>query len=240
MSDPSRGAPVFAAPHRITVVSGLPRAGTSLLMQILAAAALPIADDAARPPDPDNPRGYFELAAVKAIRRDAGFLGSCQGRVVKIVSPLVPDLPSEGAYRFLCVERDIAEILASQRTMLRRRGDSAASAADEAALARAYQAASARARAWIDAAPDAPSLFVAHAELVASPVREIERIAAFLERTSAGVAGSAARRTASDPGSARKAGEPEAVGARAARRRLALAAMIAVVDPALYRSRADG
>ncbi|MEZ4280592.1 MAG: sulfotransferase family protein [Myxococcota bacterium] len=237
MSDPSRAVPAFSAPDRITVVSGLPRAGTSLLMQILEAAGLEIARDDMRPPDPDNPRGYFELAAVKAIRRDAGFVDACVGRVVKIVAPLVPDLPRERAYRFLVVERDLGEILASQRAMLRRLARSAASDAEDAALARAYQAANARARAWIAAAPDAPALFVAHAELLASPAGESERIADFLEGTGAAAAASAASRPA--PGrEAESEREPAAAEERRIRRRTTVAAMSAVVDPRLYRCRA--
>lgn len=237
VSDPSRAVSTFSAPDRITVVSGLPRAGTSLLMQMLEAAGLEIARDDARPPDPDNPRGYFELAAVKAIRRDAGFLEACRGRVVKIVAPLVPDLPRARAYRFLFVERDLGEILASQRTMLRRLGASVPSAADDAALARAYQAADLRARAWISAAPDAPALFVAHAELLADPAGESERIAVFLERTrTAGEASTTARPAA---GTEADSGIDHAAAAdRRGRRRLAVAAMGAVVDPRLYRCRA--
>ncbi len=237
MPDPSRTTSLFAAPHRITLVSGLPRAGTSLLMQVLAAAGLPIARDDERPPDPDNPRGYFELAAVKSIRRDTGFLAACHGRVVKIVAPLLLDLPGDRAYRVLFVERDLGEILASQRTMLLRPGSPAPTVAEEMALERAYRAVIERARAWLAAAPDAPALFVSHAALLASPLQEVERIAAFLERTRAGDSGSGSGEPgpASQPGAER---EPEAAAARSVQRRSAVAAMTAGVDPALYRSRA--
>lgn len=237
MPDPSRAESVFAAPHRITVVSGLPRAGTSLLMQILAAAGLAVAHDDARPPDPDNPRGYFELAAVKAIRRDAGFLDACRGRVVKIVAPLLLDLPVDRAYRVLFVERDLGEILASQREMLLRTGHPAATASEEVALERAYQASLGRARAWLSEAPDAPALFVEHAALLASPRREIERIAGFLDRTSRGAPGSNSGAAGPAAESAREM-EAGAAANRAVRRRFAVAAMVAGVDPGLYRSRA--
>lgn len=236
MPEPSPTTTLFAAPHRITLVSGLPRAGTSLLMQVLAAAGLPIARDEARPPDPDNPRGYFELAAVKAIRRDTGFLAACRGRVVKIVAPLLLELPIDRAYRVLFVERDLGEILASQRTMLLRTGRPSPTVAEERALERAYRASLERARAWLAAAPDAPALFVSHAALLASPLGGVERIAAFLERTRADAPGPASDGpgAASDPGA--EIG-PEAAAARAVQRRSAVAAMVAGVDPALYRSR---
>lgn len=230
MQDPIRAAPPFAAPHRITVVSGLPRAGTSLAVQILAAAGLPIAADDARPPDPDNPRGYGELAAVRGIRRDASFLVACRGRVVKIVVPLLLALPPERAYRVVFVERDLEEVLASQRAMLRRAGRPVPAAAAERALARAYRAALARCRAWLETAPDAPSLFVSHRALLATPDAEIERLAAFLASTG----------DPESPGDLERTRDAGGGGIAVAARTTALrASMAAAVDPALYRSRGE-
>jgi hypothetical protein len=220
----------FAAPQCITVVSGLPRAGTSLVVQILAAAALPIAADDARPPDPDNPRGYLELAAVKGIRRDPSFLEACRGRVVKIVAPLLLELPRECAYRVVFVERDLAEVLASQRAMLRRGGRPDPSEADEAALERAYRAVLDRSRVWLEEAPDAPALFLSHRALLASTESEIDRLATFLARTG----DPEERRRLAGAGAGSERADSSA-GARAAALRTA---MVAAVEPALYRSRA--
>lgn len=204
----------LAAPERITVVSGLPRAGTSLLMQLLEAAGLAIARDEARAADEDNPRGYLELSAVKAIRRDVAFLADCRGRVVKIVAPLLLELPADHAYRVLFVERDPSELLASQRAMLQRAGQRVPSDA-EPALARAFAATVARCRAWLAERPAIDCLFVPHRRLLLDPRAELERIADFLERTAA------------------RAGAPEPVAARRER----LAAMASVIDPTLYRQR---
>ena len=44
----------------ISIVSGLPRSGTSLMMQMLAAGGMPIMSDEIRAPDTHNPRGYLE------------------------------------------------------------------------------------------------------------------------------------------------------------------------------------
>ena len=43
----------------IAVVSGLPRSGTSLMMQMLAAGEIPPLTDDQRAPDESNPRGYL-------------------------------------------------------------------------------------------------------------------------------------------------------------------------------------
>ena len=58
----------------IVIVTGLPRSGTSLVMQMLAAGGVPLLTDEARPPDADNPRGYFECVAVKRLPDDARWL----------------------------------------------------------------------------------------------------------------------------------------------------------------------
>ena len=46
----------------IIVVSGLPRSGTSLMMQMLHAGGMPLLVDEHRPADASNERGYFEHA----------------------------------------------------------------------------------------------------------------------------------------------------------------------------------
>jgi len=179
----------------VTVVSGIPRAGTSLVMQMLAAGGMPLLTDAARPPDPDNPRGYFEYAAVKGIARDAGFVALAVGRALKVVAPLVRHLPATLAYRVLLVERRMDEVLASQERMLVRRGAVEPDAIAPERLAEIYAAQLAEARAWIAATPGAEALAVAHGELLRDPARLAAAIAAFL----GGGLDLAAMRAAVDP-----------------------------------------
>ena len=58
----------------IIVVSGLPRSGTSLMMQMLQQGGVEIVTDHVRTADVDNPRGYYELEKVRKIRQDATWL----------------------------------------------------------------------------------------------------------------------------------------------------------------------
>src|SRR6266480_4138670 len=51
------------------IVSGLPRSGTSLMMQMLEAAGLPAMTDHERKADIDNPGGYYEWEAIKQIAK---------------------------------------------------------------------------------------------------------------------------------------------------------------------------
>ena len=122
------------------------------MMQMIEAGGVPILADGVRSADEDNPRGYYELEAVKGIARDASFLAEAPGRAVKIVTPLLTSLPPEFAYRVILVERDLGEVMASQRAMMTRRGTG--DGADDGAMRRAFESALVRARAWLDAAEE--------------------------------------------------------------------------------------
>ena len=106
----------------VTVVSGLPRSGTSLMMQMLAAGGVELLIDQIRRADADNPRGYFELEAVKRTRQDASWLDDAAGKAVKVIHLLLRDLPDDREYRVVMMSRDLDEVLASQQAMLARSG----------------------------------------------------------------------------------------------------------------------
>jgi hypothetical protein len=112
----------YGAP--ITVVSGLPRSGTSMMMQMLEAGGMPLVTDGVRQPDEQNPRGYFELEAVKELDKggDTSWLRGARGKAVKVISFLVTWLPETYDYRVIFMERSIDEVVESQNAMLRQRG----------------------------------------------------------------------------------------------------------------------
>ena len=102
----------------ITIVTGLPRSGTSLMMQILNKSELDIFSDGIRQKDISNPEGYYELEAVKGIVRDNSFLKNALGKVVKIVAPLPIYMDKSLSYRAIFMRREIDEVLKSQEKML--------------------------------------------------------------------------------------------------------------------------
>jgi hypothetical protein len=108
----------------IVVVSGLPRSGTSMAMKMLDAGGMPILTDGVRGPDESNPRGYYELEAVKELhtQRDTAWLGGARGKAVKIVSFLLTWLPETYDYKVIFMQRDLREVIASETTMLLKRG----------------------------------------------------------------------------------------------------------------------
>ncbi len=126
-------------PDTIVVVSGLPRSGTSMMMQMLAAGGIEVLTDGVRAPDASNPHGYFELEAVKRLGRDDAWLAEASGRAVKVVAPLVPRLPLARRYRVVMMERRLDDVLRSQRAMLRRlHGSEAECGPSDAQLATAF------------------------------------------------------------------------------------------------------
>ncbi len=106
----------------IYVVSGLPRSGTSLMMQMLSAGSMEIFTDGKRQSDENNPRGYFEHDAVLRLRRDANWLGAAANKVVKIVSPLLTFLPPRFNYKIIFMERPVMDVMVSQQRMLQHNG----------------------------------------------------------------------------------------------------------------------
>src|SRR5215510_7392515 len=104
----------FAMGAEIIIVSGLPRSGTSLMMQMLDNGGLEVVTDHIRTADTDNPKGYYEFERVKKIKRDRSWLPETRGKAFKMVSQLLYDLPPTETYRILFMERDLEETLASQ------------------------------------------------------------------------------------------------------------------------------
>jgi predicted AlkP superfamily phosphohydrolase/phosphomutase/tetratricopeptide (TPR) repeat protein len=102
----------------IIIVSGLPRSGTSLMMQMLHAGGVSIFSDENRPADTNNPKGYFEHERVKQLIKNNRFLEDATGKAVKIVLPLLYKLPPRFKYKVIFMDREIHEIIESQHMML--------------------------------------------------------------------------------------------------------------------------
>ncbi|MFL6537689.1 MAG: sulfotransferase family protein [Chthoniobacterales bacterium] len=167
------------APSFITVVSGLPRSGTSLMMQVLAAGGLPSLTDSVRESDENNPRGYFEFEAVKKLRLDSSWLKRAQGHAIKIIHVLLRELPTDGrfSYRVLFMQRALDEVLASQAKMLQRAGKSAA---DPALLVKTFTAQIAQVKEWMSGQPAFAFLEVEHQRLITQPEIVAGEVAQFL------------------------------------------------------------
>jgi LPS sulfotransferase NodH len=163
----------------ITIVSGLPRSGTSLMMQMLEGGGLKSLTDNVRASDEDNPRGYFELEAVKRTKQDPSWLDQAAGRVVKMVHVLLYDLPQDRAYRVLFMKRDLREVVRSQGVMLKRRGADGANLTDEQLIS-AYEGQLAKIESWLADQPGFDVLYISYNDLMADPARAATDVNRFL------------------------------------------------------------
>lgn len=166
-------------PAVITIVSGLPRSGTSMMMKVLEAAGMEVFTDNLRVADEDNPKGYFELEQVKALKEgDDSWVKDARGKVVKVISSLLEYLPSTYKYKVVFMRREITEILASQKQMLIRRGEP--SEGDDQKMAEMFQEHLKRVRVWLANQPNMEVLYVDYNALMADPAPQVKAMAEFL------------------------------------------------------------
>jgi hypothetical protein len=166
----------------ITVVSGLPRSGTSLMMQMLVAGGMAVLTDGARSADEDNPRGYFEYEAVKRTKRDASWVPLAVGKAVKVVYALLRDLPADHEYRVIMMRRDLSETIASQREMLRRSGRAGTDIGDPK-LRDLFARELEKTSAWLREQPNFRVLEVEHRDCLKYPGEVAARANHFLGET---------------------------------------------------------
>lgn len=163
----------------ILVVSGLPRSGTSLMMAMLQAGGLPLHSDGLRGPDADNPNGYFEFEPVKRLRTDHAWLADAQGKAVKIVVPLLFQMPETFDCRVLFMERNLDEVIASQTAMLSRKG--LQPKLPPASLKAAFQRQLDQAREFLAASPRRQALTLHFRDVLSRPAAVAAEVAVFLK-----------------------------------------------------------
>jgi hypothetical protein len=156
----------------ITIVSGLPRSGTSLMMQMLAAGGMSVLSDGERQADVDNPRGYLEWERIKTLPKDPACIAEAEGKVVKVISRLLLSLAEGHEYRVIFMQRPLPEVLASQDVMLRNRG-TAQAAAPNALMAAMFEKELRAVYAWLDSKAYVKTLRIPYHEVL----RDAETIA---------------------------------------------------------------
>jgi hypothetical protein len=162
----------------IIIVSGLPRSGTSLMMQMLDQGGVPIVTDNVRTADSENPRGYFEWEKVKKIKQDVSWLPETRGKAFKMVSQLLYDLPASERYRILFMERNLEEMLASQERMLKSLGRSTA---PREQMKKSFLLHLDKLHDWLGKQTHIQVLRVSYNKLVEGPEEGAEKVSAFLD-----------------------------------------------------------
>jgi hypothetical protein len=164
----------------ITIVSGLPRSGTSLMMQMLAAGGMPVLSDGERKADTDNPRGYLEWERIKQLPKEPALIGEAEGKVVKVISQLLLSLPDGHEYRVIFMQRPLPEVLKSQDEMLRRRGTLEANV-DSSPIEEAFQRHLIEVNRWLNGKSNVQVLRVHYHRALREPKAAAETVAEFLK-----------------------------------------------------------
>lgn len=164
----------------ITIVSGLLRSGTSLMMQMLVAGGMTALADGERKADDDNPRGYLEWERIKTLPNDPGCIAEAEGKIVKVISRLLLSLPAGHEYRVIFMQRPIGEVLASQDQMMRRRG-TFKEGANPAIIAGAFEKHLREVDAWLAARSYVQLLRVSYHDVLGKAAEVARQVAEFLD-----------------------------------------------------------
>jgi hypothetical protein len=165
----------------ITIVSGLPRSGTSMMVQMLKAGGIEPLTDELRAADDSNPKGYYELERVKKLKEgDTQWVGSAVGKSVKVISALLDGLPPGYQYRVIFMQRNMDEILASQKQMLIKRGEPVDKVSD-AQLAEIFQKHLKKTTDWLAGQPNMQVVYINYNEMLKDPLPSLKRVNQLLD-----------------------------------------------------------
>ena len=163
----------------ITIVSGLPRSGTSMTMKMLEAGGIPPLTDHIRSADDDNPKGYYEYERAKKLREgDTAWIPKAEGKVVKLIGALLVHMPSNYKYRVLFMRREMSEILASQAKMLENRAED--NKVDDETMAALFIKHVKQVEDWMDSQPNLQFITVDYNAILKDPTPHIKKINQFL------------------------------------------------------------
>ncbi|MFT6337202.1 MAG: tetratricopeptide (TPR) repeat protein [Saprospiraceae bacterium] len=165
----------------ITIVSGLPRSGTSLMMQMLETSDLEIFTDKERTPDDNNPKGYYEHEVVKLLQTNKRWIPKANKEVVKVIAQLLKHLPMNFRYQVIFMQRNLHEVIQSQQEMLIRNGKKIKTDVLPLQLLESYNKTLKEVNDWADKQPNVNIKYVQYADVINNPFMESMKINDFLE-----------------------------------------------------------
>jgi hypothetical protein len=164
----------------IIVVSGLPRSGTSMMMQMLKVSGVDLVMDDTRKPDLYNTRGYYEYEKVKEIKKDTSWLDGIQGKAVKIISQLLYHLPESHQYKIIFMQRNMEEIISSQNKMLSSRGRGS-DVINDTIMAEKFERHLEKIRKWIVNQGNIECLYIHYNNIIEDPIKTITKLNDFFD-----------------------------------------------------------
>ena len=178
---PRQSDPAGESGKTFVLVSGLPRSGTSLMMQMLEACGLDVLSDGVREADTDNPKGYYEWEAIKQIGEKPELLDEDEhaDKAIKVISMLLEKMPRKHNYKVIFMMRPVAEIAASQAKMIERLGTEGA-AVEESRLMRQLTSHRKKTIEYLEAAKNVEHILVRYPDLIKCPEESVKKISEFL------------------------------------------------------------
>lgn len=166
--------------NQIIIVSGLPRSGTSMMMNILNSGGVPALIDNIRKSDKDNPKGYWEFESVKnLINGEYSWLDQSKGKCVKVISYLLTYLPENYSYKVIFLERDLSEILKSQQIMMTQNQNMISNQDDEK-ISTIFKKHLESAKDFLQSNRQFETYYANYNKILDSPKKEIEKLNQFL------------------------------------------------------------
>ena len=165
----------------IVLVSGLPRSGTSMMMQMIHAGGMEVLVDDSMLADESNPKGYLEYAPVKNSRKDSGWIKDAAGKAVKVIAQLVPLLKMEHKLKIIFMERDLQEVIISQNKMIASKNKSSNKSIDfDMRLMNTYASQLKEIKEWIEKRNHIEVIYIHYKDVIEHPEEEIRKINEFL------------------------------------------------------------
>jgi len=149
-----------------------------MMMRMLDQGGMPTITDGFRQADEDNPLGYYEFEPVKRLGKDDSWLPDAYNKVVKIIYIFLYKLPPEHRYKVIFMMRNLDEVVASQKTMLRRRQEGDRLSDDQ--LVSSFDEQLQQLDLWIRKQPNFTVLYVNYEVVIRDPAEASRDIAQFL------------------------------------------------------------
>lgn len=164
----------------ITIVSGIPRSGTSMMMKMLRAGGMDLVNDGLRQADKNNLNGYFEYEKVKNLKEDNSWISIAEGKAIKVLFNFLYFLPQTHKFKIIFMQRDMKEILASQNKMLSVLGKSNLVNDDRMSLL--FDSEIEKIKKWIGKQNNIETLYVSYNQILENPIVSCEDVKRFVSR----------------------------------------------------------
>ena len=161
--------------NQIVIVSGLPRSGTSVMMQMMDKGGLDVLTDGNRKSDDSNPKGYFEYDPVMSLHKDNTWLDKAQNKSLKVVAPLLKFLDPKFRYKVIFMNRDLTEVVKSQQKMIGKNPDVL-----PINLFEAYKKHLRQVEIWKEREPGVELIYVDYKDVINNTKKVVDKVVSFI------------------------------------------------------------